>query len=323
MERTLRFLACTAIAGTLYGVGLYAQVVTYSAAGPGQAGSGPVITGRMMQLAGGDLERVVKNAPFSAQAVTTTTQVLGDGNRIIQTSETTLARDSEGRSRREISVDKLGPWSTDTTGHVVIIRDPIAQTAYEISPDGSHASKTTMTGMGPARLMKVNKELEAGMHVRTDSRTEGHATININGGEPIGWSVIVSDMEEGGTKKEQLGEQNIEGVRAQGTRETRTIPAGRIGNERPIEIVSETWYSPDLQMVVQSRHSDPRAGETVYRLTNVMLAEPDASLFQLPAGVTVTEDKDALKFQLMKKVRDERQHDQPEPPEPPEPPRQQ
>jgi hypothetical protein len=123
MERALRFLACTAIAGTLYGAGLYAQVMTYSVGGPGQPGAGPVISGRMMTLTGGDMERVVKSAPFSAQAVTTTTQVLGDGNRIVQTSETTLARDGEGRTRREISVEKLGPWSTDTTGRVVIIRD--------------------------------------------------------------------------------------------------------------------------------------------------------------------------------------------------------
>jgi hypothetical protein len=321
MERTLRFLACTAIAGTLSGAGLYAQVVTYSASGPGQPGPGPVITGRMMSITGGDMERSVKNAPFSAQAVTTTTQVLGDGNRIVQTSETTLARDSEGRTRREISVDKLGPWSTDTTGRVVIIRDPVAQTGYEIAPDGQHARKTG-GWMGDAqRLFKVQKEVEtATVRARTDSRGVTQ-TIDIHGGEPMGWSVVVSDMEEGGTKKEQLGEQTIEGVRAQGTRETRTIAAGRIGNERPIEIVSETWYSPDLQMVVQSRHSDPRAGETVYRLTNVVLTEPDASLFQLPPGVTVTtEDQDNVMH--MKKLHDEHERDQPErdQPEPPPPP---
>jgi hypothetical protein len=174
--------------------------------------------------------------------------------------------------------------------------------------------------MDSERLAKVKREVET---VTARTRTGSHGetqTIDINGGAPIGLSVIVSDMEEGGTKKEQLGEQNIEGVRAQGTRETRTIPAGRIGNERPIEIVSETWYSPDLQMVVQSRHSDPRAGETVYRLTNVLLTEPDASLFQLPPGVTVTEDKDTMKTYQFKKMHDEHERDQqPEPPPPPPP----
>jgi hypothetical protein len=86
----------------------------------------------------------------------------------------------------------------------------------------------------------------------------------------------------------------LEGVRAQGTRETRSIAAGKIGNERPIEIVSETWYSPDLQMVVESRHSDPRVGETIYRLTNIALAEPDPSLFQVPAGYTVQQQDDRV-----------------------------
>ena len=76
----------------------------------------------------------------------------------------------------------------------------------------------------------------------------------------------------------------MEGVEVEGTREVTTIPAGQIGNERPIEMVFERWYSPRLQTVVMSRRSDPRMGETVYRLTNVNLSEPPASLFQVPAG---------------------------------------
>jgi hypothetical protein len=87
-------------------------------------------------------------------------------------------------------------------------------------------------------------------------------------------------------KKEDLGTQVIEGIQAQGYRTVTTIPAGEIGNERPIEIVSERWYSPDLQVVVMSRHSDPRMGETKYRLTNISRAEPPRSLFEPPAGYT-------------------------------------
>jgi len=89
--------------------------------------------------------------------------------------------------------------------------------------------------------------------------------------------------------KEQLGKQTIEGVEAEGTRTTVTIPAGEIGNERAIEIVSERWYSPELQLVVMTRHSDPRFGETTYKLTNVNRAEPAKSLFEVPAGYTVKE----------------------------------
>ena len=68
--------------------------------------------------------------------------------------------------------------------------------------------------------------------------------------------------------------RDIEGVRAEGTRTTMTIPAGQIGNELPINIVSERWFSPDLKVLVMSRQSDPRFGETTYRLTNLSRAEP-------------------------------------------------
>jgi len=90
-------------------------------------------------------------------------------------------------------------------------------------------------------------------------------------------------------KTESLGRQTIEGVPADGTRTIFTIPAGQIGNDQPMQIVSETWYSPDLQVTVMSRHSDPRAGETVFRLTNVSRSAPAAALFQPPADFTVRE----------------------------------
>ncbi|HEV7676750.1 MAG TPA: hypothetical protein VGQ12_19635, partial [Candidatus Angelobacter sp.] len=89
-------------------------------------------------------------------------------------------------------------------------------------------------------------------------------------------------------KHEELGTQTIEGLAAQGKRETVTIPAGQIGNERPIEIVTETWFSPELHTMVLRKHSDPRQGESTYRLTDIKRNEPDASLFQPPAGTKVS-----------------------------------
>jgi len=90
-------------------------------------------------------------------------------------------------------------------------------------------------------------------------------------------------------KVEQLGWKLIEGVQAEGTRTTITIPAGQIGNDRPIEIVDEQWRSSDLQVIVYSRHNDPRMGETVYSLVNVSRADPAASLFQVPPDYTLQE----------------------------------
>ena len=90
-------------------------------------------------------------------------------------------------------------------------------------------------------------------------------------------------------RRDSLVTQALEGVAAEGTRTVETIPAGQIGNERPIEIVSEQWYSRELQATLMSRHDDPRSGETLYRLTNLQRNEPDPGLFQVPAGYTVKE----------------------------------
>ncbi len=87
--------------------------------------------------------------------------------------------------------------------------------------------------------------------------------------------------------KEPLPPGTIEGVYVQGTRSTTTIPAGQVGNEKDLSVVDETWYSPELQMNVMTRHTDPRSGEMVYKLTNIVRAEPAASLFQVPSGYTV------------------------------------
>jgi hypothetical protein len=89
-------------------------------------------------------------------------------------------------------------------------------------------------------------------------------------------------------------------VSAEGTRSTITIPAGEIGNTLPIEVVDETWYSPELQINVMTKHRDPRSGETTYRLTNLSRSEPDRSLFEVPAGYAVQEGKMPLKSKPMK-----------------------
>jgi hypothetical protein len=99
--------------------------------------------------------------------------------------------------------------------------------------------------------------------------------------------VELRHKEMGELKKESLGTQEIEGVSAEGTRITRTIPAGTIGNEKPIDIVVETWTSPDLHTTVLQKRSDPRFGETVFRLTNIKRGEPDPSLFTVPSNFTI------------------------------------
>jgi hypothetical protein len=108
-----------------------------------------------------------------------------------------------------------------------------------------------------------------------------------SGGEGVQFQFFGSSKAE--AKTEKLEARNVEGVQAEGLRITTTIPAGDIGNEQPIQIVDERWYSPELQVVVMTRHSDPRFGETIYRLTNIARTEPSAILFQVPSDYTVKE----------------------------------
>jgi len=91
------------------------------------------------------------------------------------------------------------------------------------------------------------------------------------------------------TAREDLGTQTIEGVAATGSRSTTTIPAGAIGNLQPIKVVAEQWFSSDLGVIVMTKHSDPRVGETIYRLQSIVRAEPDRSLFTLPLDYTLKE----------------------------------
>ncbi len=90
-------------------------------------------------------------------------------------------------------------------------------------------------------------------------------------------------------KTESLGRQTVEGVAADGTRTTMTIPAGQIGNEQPIVVVTETWYSPDLQGVVMQKRTDPRMGDTVMRMTNITHAEPARTLFEVPSDYKISD----------------------------------
>jgi hypothetical protein len=107
---------------------------------------------------------------------------------------------------------------------------------------------------------------------------------------------------ESSGKPESLGKQMIEGVEAEGTRITQTIPAGAMGNERPIEVSHERWYSQELQLDVMVKWVDPRSGESTQRLTNISRGEPDASLFQPSSDYTIREPE--TPSTLMKKLRE-------------------
>lgn len=228
----------------------------------GPDGPGPFFGERVQILGFGGVHggKVVTGSPFTATAVSETTQTLADGNKIVRKTQTNLYRDSQGRFRREVTLPAIGPLAAvGQPKSFIVIQDPVGGKTYVLNPNNKVARELPQLP-GFKGKFKINK----------DAR----------------WFKMMAEI-QANVQKEDLGAQTINGVTAQGTRYTRTIPAGQIGNEKPIVIVRETWYSPDLQMLVMSKRSDPRFGDTTYQLTNIQRNEPDPALFQVPSDYTV------------------------------------
>jgi hypothetical protein len=235
----------------------------------------------------------VTGAPYSATAITETTQALVDGNRIVNKMESQVARDSQGRTRRQETMgsSSIGPLATNAP-KMAFINDPVEKVSYILNLNDKTANvvKLPPPGQGPhAMAMAVAPDAAQGK-ANAEAGAIQKRVLIAGGGPGMEQRVWVSNEDAKEVKTESLGTQTIEGVSATGTRTVRTIPAGEIGNERPLEITSEVWTSPDLQTVVLSKRNDPRTGETVYKLTNLQRAEPDPSLFQVPSGFTTKSD---------------------------------
>ena len=240
----------------------------------------------------------VTGAPYSAEAVTDIVQHLADGNRIVRQNKAQISRDSQGRTRREQGFAVFGPLVNGPHGNEmrnVQISDPTTGTMVMLDL----SNRTAHRMPAPPRVILRNKI--AGV--------TGNAGINVSGSasavgvEKFEFALPPSSEARGGVMfnraeamsaipgekpvVESLGTQFMEGVAVEGMRTTRTIPAGQIGNDLPINVVSERWFSADLKVLVMSRQSDPRFGETTYRLTNINRSEPSPQLFEIPAGFTV------------------------------------
>lgn len=272
--------------------------------------------------------RVVKGAPYSADAVTETVQTLSDGNRIVRHTASKIYRDGEGRERREQSLNAVGPWTASgDQPQSIFINDPVGGVNYTLNPKNMTARKTNLAaagGRGGAAPVAALEEMKARMEKMQTEAANAQASTASGGAGPRGGGAgggvargggsgeaavttmrpTVTEVPAGGrggggfgsvsrnqSKTESLGKQMIGGVEAEGTRTTTTIPVGAIGNELPINIVSERWYSSELQVVVMTKNSDPRTGENTYRLTNIIRSEPSPALFQVPGDYKVEETR--------------------------------
>jgi hypothetical protein len=200
----------------------------------------------------------VTGAPYSAVEVTTSQQALAAGNAIQRQEQSKVYRDTQGRVRRETT--NTGPDGQAQTH--VSISDPVAGVVYELDAKNKVAYARTATFLTPLQTAAIERQRTMGAG-QTPAETEANV------------------------KRETLAAQSMHGIMATGTRVTRTIPAGTIGDTQAMEIVRETWISDELKVPVMTKVSDPRIGTSVTELTNIDRSQPDPSLFQVPSDYKV------------------------------------
>jgi len=216
--------------------------------------------------------KTVKGAPYSADEITESLQVLADGTRISHQSKATVYRDSLGRVRRE-SPDK------------VVIFDTVIGYSYTLDPKTMTVERLLMGTLVMNRPMRLifRNDIAPSPEAIAMAKAELDANVvemkaNL---DQLG-EALAKLAKRNNPLTESLGQRVIEGLTADGTRATETIETGAVGNDRPIHVVYETWISPDLQTVVMTKHTDPRTGEETFRLANVHRGEPSPGLFMVP-----------------------------------------
>jgi hypothetical protein len=261
----------------------------------------------------------VKGAPYAADGVNETTQTLGDGTHINRQDTYTIYRDGEGRMRRE-SGDEV--WISDPVANASYVLNTRQQTARKMPLSRNVIYQKTQTGAqidklraeaaagpvpppppppDPGTIDKLKAEaaagpvffMSSGMNGGPMEMTASVPLAKVKAEASVGPVIMMGGAMNAAPqgKVESLGRQSMEGVLVEGTRNTAVIQQGQIGNDRPMQIVSERWESAELHVTIFSKHVDPMMGERVERLTNVRRGEPDPSLFQVPAGYTVEAEK--------------------------------
>ncbi len=244
----------------------------------------PVIPGVASSVAfgmtGGPFNRAMKNAPYSAETITESLQILGDGNKITSRLKLVTYRDSDGRVRSEnIS-------GTGAEEHKVIsIEDPMAEVHYILDEKEKTATKIPLPKFS-RQFVKVTPESATATASATSVRAWRPTSLSATAGMT---APLVTQFHGNGADKEDLGTQVIEGVNAKGVKYSFTIPEGQIGNEKPIISVTENWFSEELGIQVLMKRTDPRFGDTTSRTTNIQRVEQPNHLFEVPSDYKIVE----------------------------------
>ena len=222
---------------------------------------------------------VVKGSAFSADSITEHFQTLADGNRMGRKSSAHIYRDAAGRTRREHQLDRGNALAPDgQPPRLIVINDPVGRVNYVIE---------TQTGIAQKRQLPPERVMESMQRAMGDNAPFSVLMPASTAHRRMAQGDAAPPLPQ--PSKEKLLPQAIEGVMAEGTRITMTIPAGEFDNEQPMVITHEEWYAPELHMIVLMKHNDPRFGETTFRLTNILRGEPANELFQVPQGYRVVE----------------------------------
>lgn len=236
----------------------------------------------------------VSGAPYSAQIVTESVQPFADGNSIKHTSTSAVYRDSQGRTRREQNINVVGPAQVSGSPiQFITIDDPVSGVHYTLNPNKMIATQFTTSGTmsatsGGVYPKKIIPTDGGNVSVTYFSSGDGATVVGDGGGRGGSVSVMPSQVSSDNVTTESLGADTMQGLSVLGTRVARTIPAGQIGNTQPILIITDKWYSQDLQIDVKTVHSDPRTGTNTTTVTNLSRNEPNPSLFTVPPGYTIT-----------------------------------
>ena len=221
----------------------------FAPSGKFQPPSAPTVLFLGAEMRFGD--KLVKNAPFSAETVMENTRRLYDGSTVTARSQGAIYRDGAGRTRREQPLETIGGFSLgDAAQKLIFITDASEGTQYFLDVNRKTARRIPLNGNRPPPL----------------------------------------ESDEG--KTESLGAKTLEGVSVEGTRTTIEIPAGKLGNDKPLAVIIERWYSSELQTVVMTRHVDPLIGEQIFRLTNIKRREPARELFAVPTDYRIETDRE-------------------------------
>jgi len=223
-----------------------------SGSGVGSRGAGDMPSGQ----AGPVLDK-----PLTATEVYRSTQVLADGTRVDHTDTSLFYRDDRGRMR------------TEGQGAIAIF-DPVAGLSYLL-----RASSKTYSQGAIANPNAVTWVSAAG----TEASVRSSAARQAPGDPAAAMAQRRFGLPASEPVTETLAPRTVNGIMANGSRVTITIPKGALGNDRDMKVVSERWYSDELKVLVKSVNSDPRYGVTTYDLTQVVQSPPDPSLFHVPA----------------------------------------